>query len=310
MMSRRLGLSPDLRLGGASAPAAAPVMAVSGNAVEIANGDATPDAADHTQFAATEEGTTVSRTFTINVADAELTGINVLVPAGYTLVTPPDATIAAGGSDTFVVRCDAATPGTLSGNITIESTELTDYVFAVACVVANILVYDTFTDANNTTLTAHTPDINDVGASWQFAFGASIQIQSNRAVPNARGDVINTNDADVTVTANLTWITGATEAGVLFRYIDSTHYWYAFTNGSTWSLREANGGNTVRDTEAQTLTNAVTYVLRVATNGTSIEFYVDDVLKLSFTSSVNQAGTRHGLFGANAPQFDNFKVVA
>lgn len=117
-----------------SAIVPAPVMSVTGNGVEIANGDATPDAADHTDYGDTPYSITVSRTFTINnTGDADLTGVNVLIPSGYTLVTPPDATIAASGSDTFVVRCDAGSVAALAGNITVESTELADYVFAVTC---------------------------------------------------------------------------------------------------------------------------------------------------------------------------------
>jgi hypothetical protein len=143
MMSRRLGLSPDLRLGGgASAPAPVPVMEVrnAGDTVTIAHNDATPDLADGTQFVTKNAADNSDRTFLIkNTGDADLTGVNVLVPSGYTLVTPPDATIAALGSDTFVVRCNSATPGSAAGNITIESTELADHVFAVACTVRTYL---------------------------------------------------------------------------------------------------------------------------------------------------------------------------
>jgi hypothetical protein len=118
----------------------APVLSVTGNGVSIANGDATPDAADHTQFTTKDAAANSDRTFTINnTGNADLTGVNVLVPSGYTLVTPPDATIAAAGSDTFLVRCNSSTPGSASGNITIESNELADHVFAVACTVRTYL---------------------------------------------------------------------------------------------------------------------------------------------------------------------------
>lgn len=114
----------------------APIMEVYGNGVLITNGDGSPASGDHTDFGATDAGTTVSYTYTIqNTGDTALTGVSVSVPTGFTLTSAPAGTIAASGSSTFTVRLDASATGTKSGNITIDSAELADYVFAISGIV-------------------------------------------------------------------------------------------------------------------------------------------------------------------------------
>ncbi len=108
-----------------------PIMTVSGNSVLITSGDATPDAADHTDFGDTPLLTTVTRVFTIaNIGTADLEDLSVIAPAGYTVTVQPAATVAAGDSTTFSVRFNSASHATLAGDIEISS-NLPVYTFAI-----------------------------------------------------------------------------------------------------------------------------------------------------------------------------------
>ena len=104
-------------------PPTAPRISVTGNGVNIVNGDDTPDPADHTSFGSTTAGgSTISRTFTIaNTGTKELTIASVTVPSGYTLTTAPTSPVAVSGSTTLVVRLDASVVGSKYGPVSIVS---------------------------------------------------------------------------------------------------------------------------------------------------------------------------------------------
>jgi len=112
----------------------APEVAVEGNSVDITDGDATPASADHTDFGtATENGTAITRTFTINnTGDANLTVGTVTIPTGYTLVNSPSATVAPAGSTTFDVRLDTSVVGVKSGEISIVTNDNNENPFNFA----------------------------------------------------------------------------------------------------------------------------------------------------------------------------------
>jgi hypothetical protein len=75
-------------------------------------------------FVTTTVGTPQTRTFTINnTGTAPLTLGAVTVPAGFTIVTPPAASVAAGGSTTVVVRLDASVAGNYSGTLTFTTND-------------------------------------------------------------------------------------------------------------------------------------------------------------------------------------------
>ena len=101
----------------------APNITVTGNGVEIADGDSTPSVTDHTSFGTvTEGGSTITRTFTVtNTGSANLTTSGMTVPSGYTITEGLSATITPGNSDTFQVRLDASTVGVKSGDISFTT---------------------------------------------------------------------------------------------------------------------------------------------------------------------------------------------
>jgi hypothetical protein len=81
------------------AVAGLPEVAVTGNSLDIADGDATPSATDDTFFGTAVLGQSVIHTFTVtNSGTAALTTSTLKLPKGFLLVGPTlPASIAAGG---------------------------------------------------------------------------------------------------------------------------------------------------------------------------------------------------------------------
>jgi hypothetical protein len=91
--------------------------------------DVTPGSA----FGSTAVGTPVSRTFIVNNAgNAALTTSGLVVPAGFTVTDPLNASILAGGSDAFTIRFDAASAGTFGGNVSFSSNDPDAATFTIA----------------------------------------------------------------------------------------------------------------------------------------------------------------------------------
>ena len=90
--------------------------------MSIADGDATPDTIDRTDFGTLVQGRmTFSRTFTVrNDGTAVMTLGVATVPTGYTLTEALSGSLAAGESDTFTVRLDTTTVGTQTGDVLLH----------------------------------------------------------------------------------------------------------------------------------------------------------------------------------------------
>ncbi len=84
-----------------------PEIDIQGNAISITNGDNTPVAADDTEFGNVEIGFIVDHTFTIlNTGPTTLNLSNVTLTGspGFSVQTPPAASVPPAGSTTFVIR--------------------------------------------------------------------------------------------------------------------------------------------------------------------------------------------------------------
>jgi hypothetical protein len=119
-----------------------PDMAVLGNGVVIANGDATPAAADDTDFgSAPASGGQITHTFTISnggTGDLNLTGsplVSITGPAAgdFTLVGDPATPVAAGSAITFQVCFGPTALGARAATLTIanDDPDESPYTFAV-----------------------------------------------------------------------------------------------------------------------------------------------------------------------------------
>jgi len=111
-----------------------PEITVLGNAVSITDGDTSPSTTDGTDFGSVVQGgAAVSRTFMVrNDGAAALTLGAVTVPTGFTLTEGLSTTLAAGASDTFTVRLDAATLGTKSGEVSFATNDSDENPFSFA----------------------------------------------------------------------------------------------------------------------------------------------------------------------------------
>lgn len=114
-----------------------PEINIQGNATDIADEDITPTTADHTDFGNLAVGGSFNRTFTIQNTGTEVLNIAALYvtdgTGDFTITTPPNSTVAAGNSTTFVVQFSPFTNGTKTATINIPSndTDETLYNFRV-----------------------------------------------------------------------------------------------------------------------------------------------------------------------------------
>lgn len=111
---------------------ASPEMSVEGNGVEIADGDTTPSASDHTDFGSADiDSGTVERTFTIrNKGNLDLTltaspevSIGGTHAADFSVDVQPTSPVTPSGSTTFKVTFNPSASGLRSATISIENND-------------------------------------------------------------------------------------------------------------------------------------------------------------------------------------------
>lgn len=116
-----------------------PEINLQGNSTSIADGDATPSTADHTDFGSQSVCSgTVVRTFTIqNTGSASLTISSVSLSgtnaADFTVTASPSASVAAAGSTTFQVTFNPSASGARNATISISNNDCDEatYDFAI-----------------------------------------------------------------------------------------------------------------------------------------------------------------------------------
>ncbi|MBN2451700.1 MAG: choice-of-anchor D domain-containing protein, partial [Lentisphaeria bacterium] len=125
-----------------TAPPPAAEITVSGNGIQIEDGDTLPGATDGTDFGTTCLGTAVSRTFRVanTGTDALVLGA-VNVPSGFTVTEPLGGSIPAGGYDDVTVRLDAGTAGARSGTLSFATNDADEnpFDFAISGIVESCM---------------------------------------------------------------------------------------------------------------------------------------------------------------------------
>ncbi|MFH0908113.1 MAG: choice-of-anchor D domain-containing protein, partial [bacterium] len=107
----------------------AAALAVSGNGVEIGDGDATPSLVDHTDFGdVAVSGGTLTRTYTItNQGATELTVSNVTISgaqsADFAVTLQPSSPVASSNSTTFQVQFDPSAVGTRTAELSFGNSD-------------------------------------------------------------------------------------------------------------------------------------------------------------------------------------------
>ena len=116
-----------------------PEIEVSGNGIEIVDGDTTPSVADGTDFGSADfEGETVQRSFVIantNTGDLEITSVSISGPnqADFRIVSPPASTIAGGEQSTLTIEFDPDNVGPRTATVSIGNNDPDEgpYTFAI-----------------------------------------------------------------------------------------------------------------------------------------------------------------------------------
>jgi len=94
-----------------------------------------PDNTGSVSFGTTAQGTSVNKTLNIKNLGQGPLNVNLSsfsLPAGFTLVTPPSSSIAAGSYSSFVIRMDATSPGSPSGVMTFTSNDSDEATYHIS----------------------------------------------------------------------------------------------------------------------------------------------------------------------------------
>jgi len=118
----------------------APEIEVEGNSVVIADNDSSASSADHTDFGSVDQGTTLTRTFTINNTGGgtlnlganavSLSGVNA---ADFSVTDQPDTSVAPAGTTTFDVRFSPSALGSRNASVSIanDDSDESPYNFSI-----------------------------------------------------------------------------------------------------------------------------------------------------------------------------------
>ncbi|MCS6859999.1 MAG: S8 family serine peptidase [Abditibacteriales bacterium] len=188
-------------------------------------------------------------------------------------------------------------------------------------------VKDSFTGADGTSLTAHAPDVNKPGGTWNVSGLVGVTIQGNQVKPAgvAGGFVtatINGGAANATIDVDTTFgSSGLLFSGVVFRQANENNYFIARADSSDVGgelalVRVQNGSGTYLGRRGRTLIPGSTVHWRVVLSNGRIEVFFGDMLNpvFSVTDEFNKSATAHGVqwFAANGGEnttFDNFAVT-
>lgn len=182
-----------------------------------------------------------------------------------------------------------------------------------------VVVQDTFTDTDGTSLDVHTPDTQFSGG-WTEVTG-NWGITGNQASIGAARDnanaTIQTGEADCTITVEaLSAVTssgGTRDTGIAARHSDTNNYWRIGINDfdEIFRITERNGGtNTTRASTSVTINNATYYTVQVVLNGSTITATLDGANEISYGSAtLNQTATVHGIvMRGTTDRVDDFLV--
>jgi hypothetical protein len=179
-----------------------------------------------------------------------------------------------------------------------------------------LLIEDAFTGDNMTQLYDHTiAPTNIPAATWIKISGSDhILILSNHAKVWGNGGVGYVAEAgvsDCVLEADFVILSSPTLCpGLTWRNVDASNEWICYEY-TTLNLSEVTGGTeTVRASETVSLSAGPTYHWIVTLAGASMTCELVGIATLTYSSSVHQTATRHGIMGlADVSYLDNFKVT-
>jgi hypothetical protein len=179
-----------------------------------------------------------------------------------------------------------------------------------------ILMQDSFTNTNGTTLENHT---SDSGHKWSGAT-SSFNIQNNRVntVTTRQWSNFNvgTSNFSYAIKFDCSANTGA-YLRVRFRYTDESNYfWFTWMNGENWDLRKVQAGSnitigsvTISGSNPTLDINNKQTLVKIICNGDTIEIFINNTLAFSHTDSFNNTADGVGFYGYNpGHRFDDVLI--
>ncbi|AEE18315.1 choice-of-anchor D domain-containing protein [Dokdonia sp. 4H-3-7-5] len=174
----------------------APEIDIFGNAVEIVDGDTTPNTADDTDFSNVFLGSSDANDFTITntgTADLVLNGTQVQIQGGggnFAISSMPSTTIAAGESSVFQVTYTPNAVGTHNATVRVTSNDINegDYTFDIEGS-STIDISPRYTiHYNNFDVSAEGWTVSNLGGASVWTYGA------NTTEPGTDGNYFYTNN--------------------------------------------------------------------------------------------------------------------
>ena len=178
------------------------------------------------------------------------------------------------------------------------------------------LIFDTFTDADGTSIPSHTPD-KDQGNAWIEQQGIVWDIYGNKLDDTGTGDGSDLCSIDCGSTGHSTEVIlnglGNNGPGVLVRFATTTSHWLCQVNFSSnaFQLYENGGSYSLKATWATgNIDSNTDYVVKVTIADDDV-FHgeLDGVEKGTHTSS-GKAGNTSGGLRATPPNYDDFNMAA
>lgn len=179
------------------------------------------------------------------------------------------------------------------------------------------LLSASFTAPDGTLVTDYVPEVPGTAGVFSVisGFGGSMVIQSDRATgPDALssyGNAFDRGNSNVQITFTARYTDLATGLiGVYGRFLDASHYFIISHDAlsNTLALVAVPGGTL--DSTTFNASVGPAYAMKAIFDGTTIQFYVDDVLKLQATSSLWLTATQFGIATElNGANVDDLVVV-
>ena len=241
------------------------------------------------------------------------------VSVAWTTSNPTAVRVTPLSGSTALVTGDAV------GTATITATPLRGASGSAEVTVTpgSYLVYDRFSGADGTALTAHAPNVDQIGAGW-FATrvpapalsGGTVRLSSGTADADAVIDA-GTPNATVTVgwTAGLHPSGGANYGALIFRRSDANNYFILeYWNRRVTIARVMKGARTTLWSDEAEVDPGQTHKLQAILSGSSIEVQWDDGVLLrdlsdTFNLSATQYGFRFSPYWDQNAAYDDFSVA-
>lgn len=176
------------------------------------------------------------------------------------------------------------------------------------------LIEDNFISVLDTALDLHTPTIYQ-GSRWVKKAGGWRVSGGMCQSDGTTGSLafIESGRADkITIEADVFLVDSNVQQGIIFRFNSTSNYhWRAVYTKTKFEIIEVSTSTVSRVNFPEAIAFNQSYKFKVLLDGANINFLVNNVQKVSWTSSNGSTETKHGLYSSTSlsTKFDLFKVT-